>query len=456
MESDGSEAKSAVEQFRMKRLIKKLETARGNGTSMISLIIPPKKQISDITKLLTDEIGKASNIKDRVNRQSVVGAMTSSQQRLKLYKQTPNNGLVLFCGTIFGDDGKTEKKLMIDFEPFRAVNTSLYYCDNKFHVGDLKSLLENDDVFGFIIVDGNGALYGSVQGNTKEVLNKFTVELPKKHGRGGQSSVRFARLRLEKRHNYLRKVCEVATQVFITNDRPNIKGLVVAGSADFKTDLVKTDMFDQRLLPKVIKIVDVGYGGENGFDQALEMSRETMLNVKFMQERKVISSFFEQIAMDTGMVVYSVQDCIKALEMSALERLILYENLDILRVVMKFKDASQQPQEAYEAAYTADPDILTKTRILYLTPSQVKDNKYYKDNDTKLDLELVDQEPLSDWFLENYEKMNITLHLVTDKSAEGAQFVKGFGGIAGFLRYKIEIDAYDQDDMVDNIEDDFI
>jgi peptide chain release factor subunit 1 len=261
---------------------------------------------------------------------------------------------------------------------------------------------------------------------------------------------------LEKRHNYLRKVCEVATQVFITNDKPNIKGLVVAGSADFKTDLVKTDMFDQRLLPKVIKIVDVGYGGENGFDQALEMSRETMLNVKFMQERKVISSFFEQIAMDTGMVVYSVQDCIRALEMSALERLILYENLDILRVVMKFKDASQQPQEAYELAYAADPDILSKTRILYINPNQVKDNKYYKDPDTKLDLELVDQEPLSDWFLENYEKMNITLHLVTDKSAEGAQFVKGFGGIAGFLRYKIEIDGYDQEDVVDNIEDDFI
>jgi hypothetical protein len=53
------------------------------------------------------------------------------------------------------------------------------------------------------------------------------VDLPKKHGRGGQSSVRFARLRTEKRHNYMRKVAELATQHFIENDRPNVKGACV-------------------------------------------------------------------------------------------------------------------------------------------------------------------------------------------------------------------------------------
>ena len=49
---------------------------------------------------------------------------------------------------------------------------------------------------------------------------------------------------MEKRHNYVRKVAEVAVQLFITNDRPNIAGLVLAGSADFKTELSQSDMFD--------------------------------------------------------------------------------------------------------------------------------------------------------------------------------------------------------------------
>ena len=109
-------------------------------------------------------------------------------------------------------------------------------------------------------MDGNGSLFGTVSGNTREVLHKFTVDLPKKHGRGGQSALRFARLRMEKRHNYVRKVAELAVQFFITNDRPNIAGLVLAGSADFKTELGQSDMFDPRLQAVVLSVVDVSYG----------------------------------------------------------------------------------------------------------------------------------------------------------------------------------------------------
>ena len=111
----------------------------------------------------------------------------------------------------------------------------------------MSELLDDDEKFGFIVVDGNGALYGTLQGNTKEVLQRITVQLPKKHGRGGQSSVRFARIREEKRHNYPRKVAELCTFHFISNDRPNVAGLVLAGSANFKTELQGSEMFDKRL-----------------------------------------------------------------------------------------------------------------------------------------------------------------------------------------------------------------
>ena len=66
------------------------------------------------------------------------------------------------------DDGK-EKKLNIDFEPFKPVNTSLYLCDNKFHTEALNELLESDNKYGFIVMDGNGTLFGTLCGNTREV-----------------------------------------------------------------------------------------------------------------------------------------------------------------------------------------------------------------------------------------------------------------------------------------------
>lgn len=70
-----------------------------NGTSMISLIIPPKDQISRIAKMLADEFGTASNIKSRVNRLSVLGAITSVQQRLKLYNKGDRlSFIILFYG----------------------------------------------------------------------------------------------------------------------------------------------------------------------------------------------------------------------------------------------------------------------------------------------------------------------------------------------------------------------
>ena len=318
-----------IQIFKIKKLVKHLTDVRGNGTSMITLIMPPKTQLPLITKMLADEYGTATNIKSRVNKLSVLGAITSAQQRLKLYKDIPPNGLVLFTGTI--DEHGKDKKVTIDFEPFRPINTSMYMCDNKFHTEALSELLSSDEKYGFIIMDGSSTLFGTLTGNAREVLQKITVELPKKHGRGGQSAMRFARLRNEKRHNYVHKVAELSTINFITNDMPNVSGLILAGSADFKVVLSQSDLFDPRLKNIIIKIVDVSYGGEDGFNQAISLSEEVLKGVKFVREKQLLEKYFEEISKDTGKYVYGVQDTLKGLDMGAVETLIVFENLDVNR-----------------------------------------------------------------------------------------------------------------------------
>lgn len=422
-----------VEIWKIKKLIKSLEAARGNGTSMISLIIPPKDQISRVAKMLADEFGTASNIKSRVNRLSVLSAITSVQQRLKLYSKVPTNGLVVYCGTIVTDDGK-EKKVNIDFEPFKPINTSLYLCDNKFHTEALNALLADDNKFAFIVMDGNGALFGTLCGNTREVLHKFTVDLPKKHGRGGQSALRFARLRMEKRHNYVRKVAETAVQLYITNDRPNVTGLILAGSADFKTELSQSDMFDQRLQTKVLKLVDVSYGGENGFNQAIELASEVLANVKFIQEKKLIGRYFDEISQDTGKYCFGIDDTLKALEMGAVDTLIVWENLEIHRIVLKNHQTDEE-------------------KVLHLNPEQEKDKTYSVDSETGVELELLEKQPLLEWLANNYKGFGATLEIITDKSQEGAQFCKGFGGVGGILRYRVDFQSMELDDYGDGFYD---
>ncbi|CAH2356042.1 eukaryotic peptide chain release factor subunit 1 [[Candida] railenensis] len=435
MSTEQDTAEKNIEIWKVKKLIKSLEMARGNGTSMISLIIPPGGQISLTQKLLTEEYGTASNIKSRVNRLSVLSAITSTQQKLKLYNNVPKNGLVVYCGDVLTDEGK-EKKLNIDFEPFKPINTKLYLCDNKFHVEALNELLENDDRFGFIVMDGNGALFGAVSGNTREVLQKFTVDLPKKHGRGGQSALRFSRLREEKRHNYVRKVAEVAVQNFVTADKVNVKGLILAGSADFKTELSKSDLFDNRLQAKVIKIVDVSYGGENGFNQAIELSAETLANVKFVQEKKLLNQYFDEISQDTGKFCYGIEDTLKALDLGACETLIVYENLNIIRYT--YRDV-----EGSEVIANVNPEL--------------PDKSYSLDKATGTEMELVKEETLLEWVAENYKNFGANLEFVTDRSSEGAQFVQGFGGVGAILRYKVNFDQLaelsDEDEFYDSDED---
>ena len=45
---------------------------------------------------------------------------------------------------------------------------------------------------------------------------------------------------------------------------------------------------------------------------------------------------------------------------------------------------------------------------------------------------------LVEWLANNYRSFGTNLEFVTDRSQEGSQFSKGFGGIGGILRWKID------------------
>ena len=296
-------------------------------------------------------------------------------------------------------------------------------------------------------MDGNGSLYGTVQGSNREVLHKFSVDLPKKHGRGGQSALRFARLRLEKRHNYVRKVAEMATQLFVPDgQKPNVQGLVLAGSADFKSELMRSDLFDQRLRDIVIKMVDVSYGGLQGFNQAIELSADTLGEVKLMKEKKLLQKYMDEISLDTGKYCFGLDDTFKGLELGAIEHLIIWENLDAERLVLRNNSTSEET-------------------VSYLSKAQQENDNHFHDPETGVELEVTEKESLVEWFANNYKQFGCNLEYVTDRSGEGTQFVKGFGGIGGILRWKVdfvEMSAYedqgngddDSDDDSDNDDDD--
>ena len=193
-------------------------------------------------------------------------------------------------------------------------------------------------------------------------------------------------------------------------------------------------MFDQRLQAKVIKVVDVSYGGENGFNQAIELASETLSNVKFIQEKKLINSYFDEISQDTGKVCYGIDDTLKALELGACETIICFEDLEMTRWTLKTSLGSEV--------------------ILHTTKVQEADRSMFMDKDTGQEMEVIDQMPFLEWLAEKHRDFGATLEFVSDRSSEGNQFVKGFGGIGAILRYKVNFeqlaDFDDEDEFYDD------
>ena len=220
----------------------------------------------------------------------------------------------------------------------------------------------------------------------------------------------------------------MAVQCFITDNKCNVTGLVLAGSADFKNDLNKTEMFDPRLQVKVVNIVDVSYGFENGLNQAIEKSSEALVNLKFIKEKQLISDFFDHIAMGDNLVVYGITETMKLLESGAVGKIVCYEDLNFIRVRLRNSETGT-------------------VSSVYIRPENITNAELYTDKDSGVALDKLeddDNEPslLPEWLSIHYKDYGCEIEFVTDKSPEGTQFVKGFTGLGGFLRYKVDVEDF--------------
>ena len=108
-----------------------------------------------------------------------------------------------------------------------------------------------------IVMDGNGCLFGMLCGSTRSVLHKFSVELPKKHGRGGQSAQRFERLIEEAAHNFFKKSAERACAYWLPQIE-NLRGIIVGGPGATKDFVVKNDYFHHEIKKLIRKAHDKG------------------------------------------------------------------------------------------------------------------------------------------------------------------------------------------------------
>src|SRR5713226_9659537 len=118
----------SVRLYKTRKLITELQSKEGRGTELVSLFIPPRKPIHEVIAYLRNEWGTAGNIKSDTTRTHVQDALTRTMQRLKLYRETPENGLVIFAGALPTDGPGSEVVRLNEIVPPKAVHAFTYTC----------------------------------------------------------------------------------------------------------------------------------------------------------------------------------------------------------------------------------------------------------------------------------------------------------------------------------------
>jgi peptide chain release factor subunit 1 len=420
--SDITDDDSQYKRYLLKKNLEILKNKSGFHTALISLTIPESRKIFDVISYLKKEIGESSNIKSKGNRKNVIDSITALIGQLRNIKEVPPNGLVMYSGQI-PEDGKpgTEKSELYIIEPPEPITTFKYYCASEFLLDPLYEMIQEKGSYGIINIENKEAAVGWVRGSHLEIAKTLTSGVHSKHNAGGQSQRRLERLIEEGAQAFYKHVAEIANQVFLELD--DLEGIFVSGAGMAKEKFVKKDELDYRLKDKILDFVDVSYSGEAGIRETVIKIQDKLQNLRYIKERKIFGKFMEEISKDTDMAVYGEKAVRGALEMGAVEVLILSEGLDKSRVTITCE------QCGYEEKHTINPaDILNFTeeyRVTHCPECQSTSFQVSEEVDLIEDLGKI------------AELQGTRIEIFSTETEEGTMLISTFGGIAGLLRFKI-------------------
>lgn len=413
--------KTSLELFRLKKTLQTLASKEGRGTELVSLYVPPGKQISDVINQLREEYGTASNIKSTTTRKNVLDAIVKVQQRLKLFKEPPENGLVIFCGAIPQNGAGSERIETYVITPPEPIHINLYRCDARFHTEYLQEMLREKETYGILLIDSSGATIATLQGRRLDIVRQLTSGVPGKTRAGGQSARRYERLREMRLQEYFTRVGEHANEIFLPIE--NLKGIILAGPGPTKDDFEKGEYLNYQLKNKIIDVIDTAYVEEQGVKEVVEKAPEVMRKVRYIEERKIMQQFLYEVGHDTGKITYGEEEVRRALESGAVNILLLSEGLEMTRVTVKCSACGYQEQHT------------VKNKTMQEFEQSLAGKACPKCGATSLSI--TDKEDVVDDFARLAEYTNTQVEIISTETEEGQMLKNSFGGVAAILRFKL-------------------
>jgi peptide chain release factor subunit 1 len=405
--------------YSFQRKLDEIGQVRGRATELVSLYVPPGRQIPDVISYLRNEYAQSSNIKSRTTRKNVMWAIESLMGRVRQFKEAPSHGVAFFVGSKAVGADKSEPVTFI-VEPPEPLNTYLYRCDSTFFLDPLLAMVHEPDVWGLIVMDRAEVTLGLLRGKRVETLRNKQSLVPSKHGRGGQSAHRFERMIEHAAHEFFVKIAEMASELFLPR-KETLKGILVGGPGATKEYFYKEGYLHHELQQKVVlPLFDTGYTDDFGLKELVEKATQTLHGLEITEEKRIIQRLLAEIRKaESGLAAYGETDVARALELGSVETLLVSEGLRRRRVIFHC---------------TACDTTFERT----LSDDEV---------DAVLDGPCPNcgQRSVSETSSEDYVEglfrraadSGASVRLISSESEEGEMLAKAFQGIAALLRYPL-------------------
>ncbi|AIF69149.1 peptide chain release factor 1 [Palaeococcus pacificus DY20341] len=412
---------TSAEMYELKKKVEELKKIRGRATELVSLYIPAGYDLNKVMQQLREEYGTAQNIKSKSTRKNVLGALERAMQHLKLYRQTPPNGLALFVGNVSEQEGVSDIQVFAIVPP-EPINVRLYRCDQTFVTEPLEEMLRVKEAYGLITVEKNESTIGILRGKKIDVVDDLRSTVPGKTRAGGQSARRYERIREQETHEFMKRIAEHANNAFLPLlEKGELKGIIIGGPGPTKEEFVEGDYLHHELRKKIIGVVDISYHGEYGLRELVEKASDILAEQEAVKERKLIQNFFKHLVKDTGLITYGEKEIRKALEMGAVDTLLISEGYDKIRAKVKCNACGWE-----ELKTMRESEFDTFKKQIKTCPKCGSQNLSFEKWEVAEEL------------IKMAEDIGANVEIISLDTDEGQQFFRAFGGLGAFLRYKLQ------------------
>ncbi len=413
--SDDAE-KQAI-RLRFKRVLEELMEIRGMGTELVTVIIPPDRQVADVRHQLANESGQARNIKSNQTRKHVIDAIESASAALANRRDAGEMGVAIFTGHVIVGNNKSRMKTYVIDNPPEPFTSFRYRCDSTFETSQLEEMLIDRTAYGLLVIDRGEGAYGIASGRTVYCKKHITSLVPSKHRQGGQSQQRFERLIEEAADKFFKKVTERACEYWLPM-LPDLKGIIVGGPGATK-DFVINNGYLHHEINKIVKkpLFDVGYSNESGLRELVQNAGDLMDKIELDEERKFVDRFLKEIMNAHPKATYGEMMIRSALDQGAVDTLLISESLRKKKVFFNCRQCKHDWSLTSEGV-TQIPDC----------PDCGADSDQVREDESK-EIDLIDELSL----LASQSAAGV--RLISTDSEEGMTLKQAFGGMAALLRW---------------------